>query len=243
MTPGQKNVLISAALPSATPFSCPLFPALRPSHETSVELFEPAAAGAGTGNSASAAASPPTTHGRHEPLAVEDLDTQANPLDVAFTDSRHGYLVGSNRMIRETSDGGAHWNERSLDLPDDENFRLIGIDFDGDEGWIARQPGLLMHSDDGGQNWTRLFLDTKLPGEPYLITALGSHSAELATNVGAVYETHNDGNSWEAKVTDAAGAVRDLRRSKDGSYVSVSGLGNFYATWSRVIPSTRCTSG
>ena len=135
------------------------------------------------------------------PWQAMDLDTQANPLDVAFTDSRHGYLVGSNRMIRETNDGGAHWNERSLDLPDEENFRLISIDFNGDEGWIAGQPGLLMHSEDGGQNWTRLFLDTKLPGEPYLITALGSHSAELATNVGAVYETHNDGSSWEAKVT------------------------------------------
>ena len=165
------------------------------------------------------------------PWQAMDLDTPANPLDVAFTDSRHGYLVGSNRMIRETNDGGAHWNERSLDLPDEENFRLISIDFNGDEGWIAGQPGLLMHTEDGGQNWTRLFLDTKLPGEPYLITALGRHSAELATNVGAVYETHNDGGSWEAKVTDAAGAVRDLRRSDDGSYVSVSSLGNFYATW------------
>ena len=165
------------------------------------------------------------------PWQALDLDTQANPLDVAFTDNRHGYLVGSNRMIRETNDSGAHWNERSLDLPDEENFRLISIDFNGDEGWIAGQPGLLMHSEDGGQNWTRLFLDTKLPGEPYLITALGRHSAELATNVGAVYETHNDGGSWEAKVTDAAGAVRDLRRSGDGSYVSVSSLGNFYATW------------
>ena len=150
---------------------------------------------------------------------------------MAFTDSRHGYLVGSNRMIRETNDGGATWNDRSLDLPEEENFRLISIDFNGDEGWIAGQPGLLMHTSDGGQNWTRLFLDTKLPGEPYLITALRSHSAEMATNVGAVYETHDDGGSWEALVTDAAGAVRDLRRGDDGSYVSVSSLGNFYATW------------
>ena len=175
-----------------------------------------------------------TTHlptATSSPWLAMDLGTQANPLDVAFTDDRHGYLVGSNRMIQETNDGGAQWNERSLDLPEEENFRLISIDFNGDEGWIAGQPGLLMHSNDGGQNWTRLFLDTKLPGEPYLITALGRHSAELATNVGAVYETHDDGGSWEAKVTDAAGAVRDLRRSDDGSYVSVSSLGNFYATW------------
>ena len=165
------------------------------------------------------------------PWQALNLDTEANPLDVAFTDPSHGYLVGSNRMIRETNDGGATWNERSLDLPDEENFRLISIDFNGDEGWIAGQPGLLMHTSDGGQNWTRLFLDTKLPGEPYLITALGRHSAEMATNVGAVYETHDDGGSWEALVTDAAGAVRDLRRGEDGSYVSVSSLGNFYATW------------
>ena len=165
------------------------------------------------------------------PWQALNLDTEANPLDVAFTDSRHGYLVGSNRMIRETNDGGATWNDRSLDLPEEENFRLISIDFNGDEGWIAGQPGLLMHTSDGGQNWTRLFLDTKLPGEPYLITALGRHSAEMATNVGAVYETHDDGGSWEALVTDAAGAVRDLRRGDDGSYVSVSSLGNFYATW------------
>ena len=159
------------------------------------------------------------------------LETSSNPLAVAFSDPTHGFLVGSNRLIMETGDGGASWQPRSLDLPEDENFRLISIDFQGDEGWIVGQPGLLLHSSDGGQSWSRLLLDTKLPGEPYTIRALGSQRAELATNVGAIYQTADAGSSWQALVSDAAGAVRDLRRSGDGSYVSVSGLGNFYATW------------
>jgi photosystem II stability/assembly factor-like uncharacterized protein len=159
------------------------------------------------------------------------LATDSNPLAVAFSDERHGFLVGSNRLILETDDGGASWEERALDLPEEENFRLISIDFDGPEGWIAGQPGLLLHSTDGGSNWSRLFLDTKLPGEPYLIKALGKGKAELATNVGAVYDTADGGNSWRARVEDAAGTVRELRRSPEGRYVSVSSLGNFFSTW------------
>jgi photosystem II stability/assembly factor-like uncharacterized protein len=165
------------------------------------------------------------------PWQPVDIHTKSNPLDLAFTDSRHGFLVGSNRLILETNDGGVSWQERALELPEEENFRLISVDFSGDEGWIVGQPGLLLHSTDGGQNWSRLFLDTKLPGEPYLVTAQGRSRAELATNVGAVYRTNDGGNTWQAEVEDAAGAVRDLRRSPDGRYVSVSGLGNFFATW------------
>lgn len=159
------------------------------------------------------------------------LDTRSSPLDLAFTNDRHGFLVGSNRLILETDDGGARWEERALDLPEEENFRLISIDFQNDEGWIAGQPGLLLHSTDAGRNWSRLLLDTKLPGEPYLITATGRGQAELATNVGAIYTTADGGASWKARVSDAAGAVRELRRNADGRYVSVSGLGNFFSTW------------
>jgi len=159
------------------------------------------------------------------------LDTKASPLDLAFTDDRHGFLVGSNRLILETEDGGASWQERSLDLPEGDNYRLLSVDFKGQEGWIAGQPGLLLRTGDGGQNWERLLLDTKLPGEPYLVTALGAKQAELATSVGAIYRTDDGGASWQADVSDAAGAVRDLRRSPDGRYVSVSSLGNFFATW------------
>jgi len=164
------------------------------------------------------------------PWQSVDLDTQSNPLDIAFVNEDHGFLVGTNRLIRETEDGGQSWQERSLQLPTEENFRLISIDFKGNEGWIAGQPGLLMHSTDAGQNWSRLVLGSELPGDPYLITTVGGDSAELATTAGAVYRTEDGGVSWEGLVSDASGGVRDLRRSSDGSYVSVSSLGNFFAT-------------
>ena len=70
----------------------------------------------------------------NSPWLAINLDTQANPLDVAFTSANHGFLVGSDRMIQESNDGGLHWNQRSLDLPEEENFRLISIDFQGEEG-------------------------------------------------------------------------------------------------------------
>tara|TARA_B100000029_G_C17477683_1_gene924373 strand:- start:43 stop:1056 length:1014 start_codon:yes stop_codon:yes gene_type:complete len=164
------------------------------------------------------------------PWQEVDLNTDANPLDISFADENHGFLIGTNRLIRETEDGGKNWHERSLDIPTEENFRLISIDFFGDEGWIAGQPGLLLHSKDAGKNWTRLALGNKLPGEPYLIKTLGNDSAELATTAGAVYFTNDGGQNWEGKINEASGGIRDIRRGINGEYVSVSSLGNFYAT-------------
>ena len=152
----------------------------------------------------------------NSPWKEVDLSTQANPLDISFEDSTHGFLVGTNRLILETDDGGDTWTERVLDIPSEENFRLISIDLVGQEGWIAGQPGLLLHTKDGGQNWTRLNLGSKLPGEPFLITTLGDDSAELATTAGAVYKTNDAGATWEGAVSEASGGVRDLRRSRGG---------------------------
>ena len=159
------------------------------------------------------------------------LDTDANPLDIGFVDSQNGFLIGTDRLILETNDGGSTWKERLLDIPSEGNFRMISIDFLENEGWIAGQPGLILHTNDGGKNWNRLDLGSKLPGDPYLITTLGLDSAELATTAGAIYQTNDGGNNWEAKVIDTSGSggIRDLRRLEDGSYISVSSLGNFFS--------------
>ncbi len=158
------------------------------------------------------------------------LSADDNPLDIGFVNEKHGFLVGANRLILETTDGGSTWNHRDLEIPSEENFRLISIDFKGEDGWLVGQPNLVMHTTDAGSNWTRLSLGNKLPGNPYLITTLDKDVAELATTAGAIYLTEDGGNNWEGRVSEASGGVRDLRRKQDGTYVSVSSLGNFFVT-------------
>ena len=63
------------------------------------------------------------------------------------------------------------WEKRSLDIAAEENFRLLDIDFKGEEGWLIGQPSLVMHTIDEGKNWTRLSLG-KLPGQPFLVSTI-----------------------------------------------------------------------
>ena len=68
-------------------------------------------------------------------------------------------------------------------------------------------------------------MSAKLPGEPLMITAVGPSSAEMATDVGAIYTTENAGGNWTALVQGAIGVLRNINRSQDGQYVAVSFTG------------------
>ena len=165
------------------------------------------------------------------PWETIQFEDQSNALDIDFIDNNHGFLVGSNRLIMESNDGGKSWEKRSLDIAAEENFRLLDIDFKGSEGWLIGQPSLVMHTVDEGKNWTRLSLG-KLPGQPFLVSTIDEGVAQLATTSAAIYVTSNSGETWEAKVSDPSeqGGIRDLRRKSNGDYVSVSSLGNFFST-------------
>lgn len=168
----------------------------------------------------------------YNPWAQVALPTSATVLDVAFTDTdpNHGWMVGTEATLLESFDGGNSWEQRALAL-DSDSYRFSSIDFAGDEGWIVGEPPIMLNTQDGGQSWNRIPLSEKLPGSPLLVTALGPNSAEMVTNVAAIYRTEDGGRNWKALVQDAAGVVRNIARSPDGGYVSVSARGNFYSTW------------
>ena len=167
----------------------------------------------------------------YNPWQVVSLPTEANLQAVGFTgDPSHGWLVGSNATILETTDAGKTWQEKKLELGE-QNYRFTSVSFKGDEGWITGEPSILLHTTDGGATWSRIPLSEKLPGAPNTIVALGPQSAEMSTTVGAIYQTKDGGKTWKAMVEEAVGVVRNISRSDDGKYVAVSARGNFYSTW------------
>lgn len=46
--------------------------------------------------------------------------------------------------------------------------RFNSISFQGQEGWIIGKPAILLHTSDGGENWERIPLSIRLPGNPVI---------------------------------------------------------------------------
>jgi photosystem II stability/assembly factor-like uncharacterized protein len=165
------------------------------------------------------------------PWQLLTIPTDATIADVAFTDANHGWMVGTNETLLETTDGGKSWEPRELDLGDSTKYSFSSVSFSGQEGWVVGQPSLMLHTTDGGKSWSRVPLSEKLPGAPDTIVALGSKQAEMTTNVGAIYRTQDGGRTWQAMVQEAVGVLRNIERSADGKYVAVSSRGSFFSTW------------
>jgi photosystem II stability/assembly factor-like uncharacterized protein len=119
--------------------------------------------------------------------------------DVFFIDASTGWIVGAN--IYKSTDGGAHWT-RQHGTPSSE-FDAISF-ADPQNGWATGFNNVVLHTVDGGANWTA----QAVPAPPVTaftgVTAVNATTAWVAGWYGVVAVTRDGGQTWRREVIPGA---------------------------------------
>lgn len=146
---------------------------------------------------------------------------------VSFVDDRHGWAVGHDSLILHTSDAGETWEvqyrDPEIDAPDDEGFGflekpLMDVWFrDTRNGLAVGAYGLVLRTEDGGQNWEDATYDVDNPdGFHYnALAEVPNTGLFMVGEMGTMYRSSDYGDTWET-LTDVP---------YDGSWFGVTGTG------------------
>lgn len=148
--------------------------------------------------------------------ASYDLDTGSTKpfLDLWFYDANRGFAVGAYGMLFYTEDGGQHWKNYSLRLPNPENYHLNAISFVGNQSlMIVGERGLVLRSDDLGQSWRSL--DSPYDGSLFGLAADGNQQLLFGLR-GHVFASENGGISWQELATGSKQTLAGSLVTKQG---------------------------
>ncbi len=112
---------------------------------------------------------------------------------IYFVDNDQGWVVGES--IYKTTNGGQAWTEQVYDT---SGFNLTSVFFvDEENGWIVGNkwlgPGILLHTSDGGNNWSYDLYNSSL----YSIQFKDHLSGLISGGDGTVLLTEDGGATWE----------------------------------------------
>jgi hypothetical protein len=125
-------------------------------------------------------------HGNAAQMSALSRDKQYNSSDLKWQVSPEGYL--------QNSANGRVWNSLLTDK------RFTHVQTVGNHVWACGPDGVLMHSTDGGTNWTPVtptYKDAKLQGEISSIVFLDVNHGTLKTSKGETWTTTDAGQSWK----------------------------------------------
>lgn len=147
---------------------------------------------------------------------------------VYFADEKNGWAVGHDSLILHTADSGETWKvqyrDPALEESRDEQEGgllerpLMDVWFrDANTGFAVGAYGLLLRTEDGGQNWEELpdLIDNEFGMHYNAITAVKDAGLFLVGEMGTMYRSPDFGDTWET--------LSDL--PYDGSFFGTTGTG------------------
>lgn len=136
---------------------------------------------------------------------AQSSGTLENLLDVYFTSSSNGCVVGANGKIKTSSDGGNSWTTRSSGATVDLRSNWFTTQ---DSGWAVGLNGTIRVTTDGGANW-----DIQTSGTTGNLSCVYFRTSQEGYVVGAnglVRKTTNAGLNWTAQTTGITAELRDI---------------------------------
>ena len=129
-----------------------------------------------------------------ERMLVEGADKPF--LALAFSDARHGVVVGAYGMALRTDDGGQSWHSIVGQIDNPMGLHLYAIAHLGHDWFLAGEQGYLARSVDGGDSFQAL----ESPYEGTFFTLIGRADGALfaAGLKGHAFVSHDRGEHFEA---------------------------------------------
>lgn len=183
-----------------------------------------------------------TDGGENWSLQRSDTAEDRPLFSVHFFDANDGIAVGLWSLVLRTRDGGKSWETLNLPAPPDggkADRNLFKI-FSSPKGslFVAAERGLILRSDDRGQNWH--YLNTGYKGSFWSGTALANDTLIVAGLRGTVYRSTDDGKSWVNVPAGSESSLTDIIEVNnkviavglDGVQIESSDFGASY-TWTQ----------
>lgn len=137
-------------------------------------------------------------------------------------------VFGGYRMCIRTDDGGASWNDCSLDIPDPVSHNLYDAIGTGSSVYLAGEAGDVFRSDDQGKTFTSL----APPASSTLFGIFGTHDATLiAYGVSnGLFRSADQGKAWTSIPIDAQADLTAGAVLESGTVVILSEAGGTFAS-------------
>lgn len=110
---------------------------------------------------------------------------------------RPGWLVGSNGLVRLTTDGGRTWRDplQPVTPPDSVPYDFSAVAVVGPQVWLAGSPGThVLYSPNAGQSWQRFETGVTIPIRA--ITFSDPQHGWAAGALGMILATRDGGRTW-----------------------------------------------
>jgi photosystem II stability/assembly factor-like uncharacterized protein len=146
--------------------------------------------------------------------------------DIHIDEQGQGFVIGAFNLIFRTDDGGEHWQYWSPHVKSSLSLHLYAIKRIGEDYIIAGEQGLLLRSNDGGEQFTPL-------KSPYQGTWFGLLNTRdggvLAYGLrGNAFISTDQGNSWQPVKTESQASFSAATQLADGRIVLVNQAGQFF---------------